>query len=44
MYQSLQQFYNKRINTIVLAYVYCVEVLLQHETAASTDRTTPGGR
>jgi hypothetical protein len=32
MYQSTQQFYNKQINTAVLVFVYCVEVLLHVST------------
>jgi hypothetical protein len=32
MYQSTKQFDNKQINTIVLAFVYCGEVLLHVST------------
>jgi hypothetical protein len=32
MHQSTQQFYNKQINTTVLEFVYCLEVLLPIST------------
>jgi hypothetical protein len=32
MCQSTQQLYNKQINTTVLAFVYCVEILLHVST------------
>jgi hypothetical protein len=32
MHPSKQQFHNKQINTTVLAFVYCVEVLLHVST------------
>jgi uncharacterized membrane protein len=35
VYQSTQQFCNKRVRTMVLAFVYCLEVLLCVSTLLS---------